>query len=256
MPTIDSAINIDDLKRMAKRRLPKIMFDFIEGGVEDEVGLRTNANAFRDLRLVPRYYVDTSKREQTRDAVRPHLCQPVRHRAHRHGRRLPPRRRAVSGPGGGRGGRAVSDVRRVERLDGAGREAGAEEPLVSDLRRAGPRVAGRSGEARHRLRPDDDRGDLRRPGVVEPRAQPPQRLRPPAADDAADDSGGDAAPGLGHQLLPHRRPADARQLAALRGEGRDAGPGRRSVRQPDTGSPARPGGTWRRSATPGPASCC
>ena len=61
---IDSAINIDDLKRMAKRRLPKIMFDFIEGGVEDEVGLRTNANAFRDLRLVPRYYIDTAKREQ------------------------------------------------------------------------------------------------------------------------------------------------------------------------------------------------
>ncbi len=64
MSRIDSAINIDDLKRMAKRRLPKIMFDFIEGGVEDEVGLRTNANAFRDVRLVPRYYIDTSKREQ------------------------------------------------------------------------------------------------------------------------------------------------------------------------------------------------
>ena len=64
MSRIDSAINIDDLKRMAKHRLPRIMFDFIEGGVEDEVGLRTNANAFRDLRLVPRYYVDTSKREQ------------------------------------------------------------------------------------------------------------------------------------------------------------------------------------------------
>jgi (S)-mandelate dehydrogenase len=61
---IDSAINIDDLKRLAKRRLPKIMFDFIEGGAEDEVGLRTNANAFRDLRLVPRYYIDTSKRDQ------------------------------------------------------------------------------------------------------------------------------------------------------------------------------------------------
>jgi (S)-mandelate dehydrogenase len=64
MSRIDSAINIDDLKRIATRRLPKIMFDFIEGGVEDEVGLRTNANAFRDLRLVPRYYIDTSKREQ------------------------------------------------------------------------------------------------------------------------------------------------------------------------------------------------
>ncbi len=64
MSRIDSAINIDDLKRMAKRRLPKIMFDFIEGGVEDEVGLRTNANAFRDVRIVPRYYIDTSRREQ------------------------------------------------------------------------------------------------------------------------------------------------------------------------------------------------
>ena len=64
MSGIDSAINIDDLKRLAKRKLPKIIFDFIEGGVEDEVGLRTNAGAFRDLRLVPRYYVDTAKREQ------------------------------------------------------------------------------------------------------------------------------------------------------------------------------------------------
>ena len=64
MARIDDAINIDDLKRMARRRLPKIMFDFIEGGVEDEVGLNTNARAFRDIRLVPRYYVDTSKREQ------------------------------------------------------------------------------------------------------------------------------------------------------------------------------------------------
>ena len=64
MSRIDSAINIDDLRRMAKRRLPKIMYDFIEGGVEDEVGLSTNARAFRDIRLVPRYYVDTAKREQ------------------------------------------------------------------------------------------------------------------------------------------------------------------------------------------------
>ncbi|HYZ23675.1 MAG TPA: alpha-hydroxy acid oxidase [Rhodopila sp.] len=65
MSRIDRAINIDDLKRIAKRRLPRIMFDFIEGGVEDEVGLRTNAQAFRDVRLVPRYYIDTSKRQQT-----------------------------------------------------------------------------------------------------------------------------------------------------------------------------------------------
>jgi len=61
---LDKALNIDDLKRIAKRRLPKIMFDFIEGGTDDETGLATNKDAFRDLRLVPRYYIDTSKREQ------------------------------------------------------------------------------------------------------------------------------------------------------------------------------------------------
>ncbi|MGC8476443.1 MAG: alpha-hydroxy acid oxidase [Acetobacteraceae bacterium] len=64
MNRIDRAINIDDLKRITKRRLPRIMFDFIEGGADDEVGLRTNELGFRALRLVPRYYVDTSKRSQ------------------------------------------------------------------------------------------------------------------------------------------------------------------------------------------------
>jgi hypothetical protein len=36
---LDQAVNIEDLHRMAKRRLPKIAFDFIEGGLEDERGL-------------------------------------------------------------------------------------------------------------------------------------------------------------------------------------------------------------------------
>jgi hypothetical protein len=32
---LQRAINIDDLRKLAKRRLPRIAFDFIEGGVED-----------------------------------------------------------------------------------------------------------------------------------------------------------------------------------------------------------------------------
>jgi len=43
---IDDAVNIEDLHRMAKRRLPKVMFDYIEGGVEDERGLSRNQAAF------------------------------------------------------------------------------------------------------------------------------------------------------------------------------------------------------------------
>ena len=52
---IDDAINYEDLRKLAKHRLPKIAFDFIEGGVEDEVGLDRNQQAFRDTPLVPRY---------------------------------------------------------------------------------------------------------------------------------------------------------------------------------------------------------
>ena len=36
---LDDAINIEDLHKLAKRRLPKVAFDFIEGGLEDEHGL-------------------------------------------------------------------------------------------------------------------------------------------------------------------------------------------------------------------------
>jgi (S)-mandelate dehydrogenase len=59
----DKAINIDDLRRMAKRHLPRLCFDFIEGGLEDERGLARNAGAFDDYALVPRYLVDVTERE-------------------------------------------------------------------------------------------------------------------------------------------------------------------------------------------------
>ena len=62
---IDQAVNIEDLHRMAKRRLPKIAFDFIEGGLEDERGLKRNTSAFHKHQLLPRYLVDVSKRDQT-----------------------------------------------------------------------------------------------------------------------------------------------------------------------------------------------
>ena len=62
---IDQAVNIEDLHRMAKRRLPKIAFDFIEGGLEDERGLERNTSAFHKHRFLPRYLVDVSKRDQS-----------------------------------------------------------------------------------------------------------------------------------------------------------------------------------------------
>jgi (S)-mandelate dehydrogenase len=62
---IDAAINLDDLRKLAKRRLPKIAYDFIEGGLDDEDGLARNEDAFKRYPLVPRYGVDVTTRDQS-----------------------------------------------------------------------------------------------------------------------------------------------------------------------------------------------
>jgi L-lactate dehydrogenase (cytochrome)/(S)-mandelate dehydrogenase len=63
---VDQAVNIEDLHKLAKRRLPKIAFDYIEGGIEDERGLERNTSAYHKHRLLPRYLVDVSVRDQSR----------------------------------------------------------------------------------------------------------------------------------------------------------------------------------------------
>ncbi len=39
-------VNIEDLRRLAKRRLPRVVFDYLDGGAEAEVTLRENCRAF------------------------------------------------------------------------------------------------------------------------------------------------------------------------------------------------------------------
>lgn len=63
--TPESAINLEDLRILAKRRVPKLIYDFIEGGVDSEEGLVTNEQAFIRRALVPRYMVDVSKIDQS-----------------------------------------------------------------------------------------------------------------------------------------------------------------------------------------------
>jgi isopentenyl diphosphate isomerase/L-lactate dehydrogenase-like FMN-dependent dehydrogenase len=58
------AYNIEDLRRIAKRRLPKGVFEFVDRGSEDEVALRHNRDAFARIKLHPRALVDVSKRDQ------------------------------------------------------------------------------------------------------------------------------------------------------------------------------------------------
>jgi isopentenyl diphosphate isomerase/L-lactate dehydrogenase-like FMN-dependent dehydrogenase len=56
-------INIDDLRRMARRRLPKVIFDYVDGGAEGEVTLRENCRVFDDITFRPRQAVAISNCE-------------------------------------------------------------------------------------------------------------------------------------------------------------------------------------------------
>jgi L-lactate dehydrogenase (cytochrome) len=47
-------LNYEDARRYAKRTLPRAVFDYVDGGAEDEVTMRRNTAGFGDLRFRPR----------------------------------------------------------------------------------------------------------------------------------------------------------------------------------------------------------
>lgn len=55
------AHSIEDLRRLARRRLPRGVFDFFDGGAEDETTLRANRESFERIRLRPRLLVDVQQ---------------------------------------------------------------------------------------------------------------------------------------------------------------------------------------------------
>ncbi|MDB5393106.1 MAG: lldD [Rhodospirillales bacterium] len=64
---IDRAINIADLRRLGKRHLPRVVFDYIEGGAEDEIGLDENTRAFARRKLVPKFFTPCGYLDLTTD---------------------------------------------------------------------------------------------------------------------------------------------------------------------------------------------
>jgi L-lactate dehydrogenase (cytochrome) len=60
--TVHSAqvVNIADLRRLAERRLPRVAFDYIDGGADGEVTLRENSRVFDDVLFRPRNAVSMS----------------------------------------------------------------------------------------------------------------------------------------------------------------------------------------------------
>ena len=65
---VSRVYSIDDMRCLARRRLPRAVFDFYDGGAEDESTLRANRAAFERVRLAPKVLVDVA-RVDTRTAI-------------------------------------------------------------------------------------------------------------------------------------------------------------------------------------------
>ena len=59
------ALSIADLQRLAQRRLPRAVYDYIEGGTEDERCIHENEAAFARIKIVPRYFTPCGQADQT-----------------------------------------------------------------------------------------------------------------------------------------------------------------------------------------------
>lgn len=66
---MNDAVTIEDLRELCRKRLPKSLFDWIEGGAGDESCLRYNADSYRRLSFMPRYLLDVTTRSQAKELL-------------------------------------------------------------------------------------------------------------------------------------------------------------------------------------------
>jgi (S)-mandelate dehydrogenase len=63
---VAGVVNIEDLRRLARRRLPRILFDWIDGGAGDESALRQSMEEFAATRFAPRYLAKVASSDLSR----------------------------------------------------------------------------------------------------------------------------------------------------------------------------------------------
>lgn len=65
----DRAVNIEELRAIARRRLPRFVFEYVDGGAEDELSLAHNRGAFARMRFRPRTLVDVARRDSSTELL-------------------------------------------------------------------------------------------------------------------------------------------------------------------------------------------
>ncbi len=71
------SVTVDDMRRIARRRLPRGVFDYIDGGSEDERTLRNNAAAFSRIEFQPNVLVDVSAIDTSTTLLGKHVAMPL-----------------------------------------------------------------------------------------------------------------------------------------------------------------------------------
>ncbi len=67
MAELSRILSIADMRKAAQRRLPKVIFDFVDGAAEDELGKAHNTDALDAVRVTPNYLIDIRERSQKTD---------------------------------------------------------------------------------------------------------------------------------------------------------------------------------------------
>ena len=65
MGRLDRCVSVEDFRQLARSRLPKSVFEFVDGGAGQELTLRDNRAGFERIRLLPRVLTDVSRPDLT-----------------------------------------------------------------------------------------------------------------------------------------------------------------------------------------------
>jgi (S)-mandelate dehydrogenase len=63
--SVPQPFDVEDYRLLARKRLPRIIFDYLEGGADDEGGLMHNRLVFERFRFMPHRLVNVSRRDMS-----------------------------------------------------------------------------------------------------------------------------------------------------------------------------------------------
>ncbi|WP_368517753.1 alpha-hydroxy-acid oxidizing protein [Rhizobium sp.] len=70
-------LNVEEYRRKARRLLPRFVFDYLDGGSEDEVALKENLRAFEAIKMTPRLLNNVSARDHSVEWFGQRLPMPI-----------------------------------------------------------------------------------------------------------------------------------------------------------------------------------